>query len=283
VQPSRPSGVVPLRPLTLGELLDAAVALLRRNAAPLLLVGSLVAIAEQAALDPLRTAADVTAPGYLPHSDRLGQYWLLVAAGFAAEAVAIALLGGLTARAAASDLLGERLPGRRLLAPAGSRVAAVVVVALVAGLVVGVCALAGLVPWIFGYGLTGLAVPALVIDRRGPGGALLRSVALSARAGMRATGVRVLGYLAWLAVRATLALGGPLVLYGFFGGRPWLPWAAMAIAAAVNAVAYPALACLDAVLHLETRMRTEGLDIWLGRAVRPGASHARHDLSRVAP
>ena len=33
----------------------------------------------------------------------------------------------------------------------------------------------------------------------------------------------------------------------------------------MNSVAYPALACLDAVTHLDTRMRTEGLDIQLAR------------------
>lgn len=277
-----PPGVIPLRPLTLGELLDTAVALLRRAATPLLLAGAVLGVAEQAALSPLRTAADVTVPGYLPHSDRLGQYWVLLAAGLAFEATAIALLGALASRAATADLLGERPTPRQLLTPRGARPAAVTVVALVTGLVVGVCALAGLLPWVFGYGLTGLAVPALLIDRRGPGGALLRSLALSTRSAMRAAALRVVGYVAWLAVRATLALGGPLVLYQFFGARAWLPWAAMAIAAGVNAIAYPTLACLDAVLHVETRIRTEGLDIWLGRALRRG-SPTRPDLSRVAP
>jgi hypothetical protein len=274
--------VIPLRPLTLGELLDSAVGLLRRGAVPLLLAGVAVALAEQAVLWPLRAAADVTAPGYLPHSDRLGEYWLLLAAGFGTEAVAIALLGAPAARAAGADLLGERMPARRLLAPAGSRLPSVAVIALVAGVVTGVCALAGLVPWIFGYGLLGLAAPAVVIDRRGPGGALVRSVILSARIGARAAVVRVAGYLAWSAVRATLALGAPLLVYVLLDRPPWLPWAAMALAALVNAVAYAALACLDAALHLETRMRTEGLDIWLGRALRPGRT-GPPDLSRVAP
>lgn len=34
----------------------------------------------------------------------------------------------------------------------------------------------------------------------------------------------------------------------------------------MNTVAYPALACLDAVIHLDNRMRTEGLDIRLARS-----------------
>lgn len=280
MQPSRTSGVIPLRPLTLGELLDAAVVLLRRGAVALLLAGVVLAVAEQLALYPLRVAAGVTAPGYLPHSDRLGEYWLLVAAGFGTEAVAIGLLGGLTARAAGTDLLGGRLPTRRLLAPAGSRTVAVTAVALVAGVATGICALAGLVPWIFGYGLVGLAAPAVVIERRGPGAALLRSVILAGRRGMRASWIRITGYLAWFAVRAMLTFVGPLLLYALSGYRAWPLWGAAALAVAVNAVAYPTLACLDAVLYLETRMRTEGLDIWLGRALHAGPLP---DLSKVAP
>jgi hypothetical protein len=35
---------------------------------------------------------------------------------------------------------------------------------------------------------------------------------------------------------------------------------------AVNAAAYASIASLDATVHLETRMRLEGLDIALGRA-----------------
>ena len=41
---------------------------------------------------------------------------------------------------------------------------------------------------------------------------------------------------------------------------------------AVNALAYPMLGCLDAALHLEARMRTEGLDIALARSLRRGVA-----------
>ena len=37
-----------------------------------------------------------------------------------------------------------------------------------------------------------------------------------------------------------------------------------------NTVVYAALACLDAVLYLETRMRVEGLDVAVGRSRRLG-------------
>ena len=63
-------GALPLRPLTTGELLDAAVALLRTRAGLLLGAGFLAALAEQAVLFPLRRAADVDA-SYLPGDDRL--------------------------------------------------------------------------------------------------------------------------------------------------------------------------------------------------------------------
>jgi hypothetical protein len=89
---------------------------------------------------------------------------------------------------------------------------------------------------------------------------------------MRASWIRVLGYFGWLALRIALGLGG-LALLGLVvdvGSNSWKAVIGGAIWAGANAVAYPTLACLDAVLHLETRMRTEGLDIALGRAARAG-------------
>jgi hypothetical protein len=270
VPPSRRPGVLPMRPLTVGELLDAAVALLREHPAVLLVAGAVVAAGEQLVLWPLRTQAELTAPGFLPHGGQFAAYWPLLAAGLGTEAVAIALLGGLAGRAAGPALLGTRLTGRQLLAVPVGQALSVLAVAVVVGPLVALCALALLVPWLFGYGLTGLAAPAVTIDGYGPGGALVRSVGLSGQAGMRAVRVRTAGYLTWLAIRLLLALGAPGVVSAFFGHPAWLPFAAIAATTAVNAVAYATLACLDAVLLLELRIRTEGLDIWLGRQISRG-------------
>lgn len=280
-------GALALRPLTTGELLDAAVVLLRARAGWLLGLGFLFALAEQALLFPLRRLADVD-NSFLPATQGLRWYGVLIVVGFGTEALAIAILGGIAAAVAPRALLGRYAPATR---PA--RMGSVIVVGLVAALVCAASAwlflvaplplqvvgllIAGLMTglvWPFVYGLVGLAAPAVVVDQRGPLAALGRSVALSARGGGRALWIRILGYLAWLFIRLGLSVAVVAVVEIFYSspsatvdnilmGTTWL---------VVNALAYPVLGCLDVVNHLETRMRTEGLDIALRRSLRRGVA-----------
>jgi hypothetical protein len=281
----------PLRPLTVGEVLDAATNLLRRYAVPLLGTALALAVVEQLLLYPLRRAANVAPPWYYPpHFDRLGTYWVLLAAGFGTEGVILTLLGGLAARAAVADLLG-RSPGR--LIGRATRPGRLSALALLVGAAASLGAAGGLLPWLLWYMFTGLAGPALIVDRRaatgpagptadtfralGPLGALGRSMGLVGRSGWRPGRIRVLGYLAWWVIRLALGAGGWSLVTRFLGdyspffGDPVPAWAwpaAMATWAIVDALAYATLGCLDAVLHLETRMRVEGLDIAVSRALR---------------
>jgi hypothetical protein len=260
------SSVLPLRPLTTAELLDAAVSLLRSYGRVLLPAGAVLAVAEQVLLAPLRAAAGTEAPYYGVNFDFAGSYWLLFAVGCGLEAGIIALLGGPAARAAAASLLGSQLSARELLRHRDTRSGAILVVALVAGLLTFVGALFGPL-WALAYASVGLAVPALVIDQVDAGRAIRRGAGLAWRAGARAAGIRLLGYIAWLAIKLALGLLGVWGLdsSGLLGGQ-WIAVVGALVWLGVNVVAYPTLACLDAVLHLETRMRTEGLDIWLSRA-----------------
>jgi len=280
-------GALPLRPLTTGEVLDAAVVLLRTRAARLIWLGVVLAVLEQAALFPLRRLADQDITT-LPGSGKLLEFGVLVVVGFATEAFCIAVLGGVAATYAPRALLGPAAPQRPPL-----RLPAVLVVATVAGVVaaIGATPFLVLLPplqslgiatavfltallWPIPYGLVGLAAPVVVIDRYGPGRALLRSVRLASRDGLRVVWIRVLGYTAWLFVRygltaATLAIIG----FGFTSPSSTVDNLMMgAVAVVVNALAYPVLGCLDVVLHLETRMRTEGLDIMLRGALRRGVT-----------
>ncbi|BCJ64312.1 hypothetical protein [Polymorphospora rubra] len=266
--------VLPLRPLTVGELLDAAVALLRAHARVLVPVAAVLALVEQLLLAPLRMAANAEPPAYLPDFDHFGAYWLLLAVGAGVEVAIIAVLGGPAARAAAAEVVGHRPTARELLRPAGGRFGLVAVLALTAGAVVFVMSLTG-PAWIIGYALVGLAVPVLVIDRTGPLQALGRGALLAVRSGLRAAGIRLVGYLAWFAVRIALGLGALAALSAIGADAPgWAVPVAATVWLLVNSLAYPTLACLDAVLLLETRMRTEGLDIALTRARHTGRSAA---------
>jgi len=259
------TSALPARPLTVGELLDAALLLLRTHAAVLLPVAAALALLEQAALAPIRSWAFFDFATPWPSAHRLGEFWLLLCAGAGFEAAIVALLAAPASRAAGALLVGRRLPHRALLDPRGVRVAATVPLAAVAGVVVGVGSLAGPL-WAVVFPLVALAVPALVIDRVNPFRALLRGAGLAGRSGARAGWILLLGYLTWWVVRLLVGTGGGYALAELVpvdaGTEAVL---AAGLRAAANTLAYAALACLAAAVHLETRMRTEGLDIQLSR------------------
>jgi hypothetical protein len=128
--------------------------------------------------------------------------------------------------------------------------------------------------WPLPYGLIGLAAPAAVIEQRGPGSALLRSVRLASRDTLRAVWIQLLGWLSWMLIRLALVLATiALVELIFTSPSPTVDNIVLAGAAVlVNAVAYPVLGCLDVMLLLEGRMRTEGLDIVLRRTLARGVA-----------
>lgn len=283
-------GVLPLRPLTVGELLDAAVSLLRVRWRLLVGWGVAAAAVEQAVLFPLRRLADVDA-AYYPPDDRWETWTLLVVVGFATEAAIIAAVGFPAGRLALRALLGSAAPASE---PAIRPASGVAPVAAASGVLVGLVVapllwwqppnLLGLLGWstlvfpiwMWVYGSVGLAVPAVVIDRLDPVRAAGRSVVLAHRGFLRTARVRVLAYLAWFLLRLAWGLG-VLTLISLIYTSPSSTVDNVLMAViylAANALGYPALACLDAVLHLEARMRTEGVDIALRRALDQGRDPA---------
>jgi hypothetical protein len=268
VEPSRPSGVIPLRPLTFGELLDAAVALLRTHFRLFPLAALGLAAAEQAVLYPLRQWADMTPPFYLPYSDALGPFWVTLSTGFGIEAAILALLGGLTGLSAAATFSGVELGGRAVLRGWLRRLGPLIVIAVVSGLLAGLAASAVFLPWLLLFGMIGLAAPALVVERIGPLRALGRSFRMSVRGG-RALWLRLGAYLSWLTIRLALGFGGLSLLNLVLpASRDWRAVIGVVTWLLVDTLAYATLACFDAVLYLDTRMRTEGLDITVSRQLR---------------
>lgn len=280
-------GVLPSRPLTTGELLDGAIALMRTHLRRLVGLAVLVAIVEQAALFPLRRLSDQDLT-FLPADGRLTQFAWLVVASFATEAAAVAVLGGVAARRCGQALLGRAAPGPLPARPGPVAVVALATAAVAAltaagfplllarGQVLGFLAagLLTIVLWPLPYGLLGMAAAAAVVEQRGPARALGRSLELAGRHGLRAVWVRILGYLNWAVIR--LALCAALAsLVGYVANPPSSTMdnvVMAAIAVVSNSFAYPALACVDVTLLVESRMRSEGLDIALRRDLQRGAA-----------
>lgn len=254
---------IPLRPMTLGELLDAAMSVVRLRALPLLATAAGLATLEQLALAPLRAGAHLSPPWYGPADDHLSQWWEVAAAGLGLEAAIVTVIGSV---AGAAVLV--RRPGR----PAVTALAAMLLAVICAG-----AAYLGFVGWIFAWGFFGLTGPVLAIDRaRNPFTALGRSAALASREGLRGLRILLAGYLTWFVVRLAFGAGWLALAEMLLDARP--AWAAAVAPVAwglADTVAYAALGAIAAVLVVDVRVRTEGLDI----AIRRGgdvAAQLRH-------
>jgi hypothetical protein len=250
--------------MTLGELLDAAVVVLRRRAVLLLVASGVLAAGEQLALVMPRAAAYLSPPFYGPADNHVADWWAVTSTGLGVEGAIITILAAPAGAAAAAMLTGNPRPG---MVPAG-RAVAIVVAAAVFGVCCGLGAYLGFVPWIVLYGVLALAGPVIAIEGGwNPAAALGRSAALAIRSGLRGWRILLAGYLTWFGIRVALGVGWTEVTGTVFAVRPaWQIWLAPMAWALADTVAYAALACLSAVLVLDIRMRTEGLDIMIGRA-----------------
>jgi hypothetical protein len=265
-EPTLDTSAIPRRPLTAGELLDAALLVLRGHAAALLPLAAVLAVGEQWLLGPLRAwvGLDLLDP-FRSIDHNFGALWTLLCVGAGCEAVIIALVAAPAARAAGALLLDRPLTHRAVLDPRGLRPFATITLALFAGLVVATLSFAG-PAWAVGFGFCALAVPVLVTDRVNPFRAIGRGVVLAGRSGARGVWILLIAYFTWWLIRMLVGTAGGALLSQLVP----LPTEAVGVLltvmrVAVNTLAYAALACLAATLHLETRFRTEGLDIALGR------------------
>jgi hypothetical protein len=264
---------LPLRAMQPGELLDAAVVLFRARAWPLLLLAIPLLAGEQ-------IAVWYAGASQLDELAQFTLWWRVIATIFACEAMIVPLLGAYAGAAAGPALLGRPVTHRALFRRV--RPLPLLITVLVPAVLAAPGAYFGLIGWFVVYGFLGLSGVALVIDRTGwPFGALGRSMMLAARVGGRGFWNRVWGYLIWLGIRVALAVGpitflwrAGLVPDGYLGD-----WPVLLVWGLAGTVSCAALACLDAVQLIDTRIRTEGIDIALRRARESGADVLPHTRS----
>ncbi|MFB7950051.1 glycerophosphoryl diester phosphodiesterase membrane domain-containing protein [Kitasatospora phosalacinea] len=296
-------GLIPLRPLGFGELMDGTFALVRRNwRAAFGLTLALAAVLEllQAGTDWwIHTSGGGTEPllsGY--YLAPLALFFGVLASGLLAPVVSNGLLGRDTslaeAWARARARLG-RLVGLCLLLAAigvGSLALAVVPLLLLAfatdlpGLLALLLLTVPPVVWL-SIRLT-LAVPALVLEGQPVLGALKRSWRLSRGAWWRIFGLTLVFRLCLTLVAAVLAGPGEIVAM-VLGGTPGngpagdgptaISIAAVAVCGIVaRTVTLPLEGALQTLIYVDQRIRREALDLELAHAaglpgyVRPSAA-----------
>jgi hypothetical protein len=265
--PQSPRPSLPRRPLTVGELLDAAVQLLRGRAGMrLLVVAAGLAVIEQAVLLALRVSLNISPRDSL--FDSFGAQYVVLVFGVGLEAMIINMLGPMAGRRAALAI--GATPPKRV---AWERT---LITAPIAGFITVVGAFLGPL-FLLGYSLFGVSGAAIGLEGRGAFGALGRGARLAFRGGMRVTWVRLLGYLSWLLLRLAFTLGLSslmgLLPFGEFSMTAF--WIGIAGYALINTAAYAYLAALDACVLVESRFRSEAWDIRLNREMLPAVKVAR--------
>ncbi|MDQ6649608.1 MAG: hypothetical protein M3Z02_05760 [Actinomycetota bacterium] len=295
--PALQPGVVPLRPLGLGELLDGAVTTIRRYPRVTLGYATLFAVLGQGSSLAL-SALSGRLSTRLPTRGSPFAALSSLTSGPAVLAVLLSSFADLVLTGFVAVIVSEAVLGRRIGAQAVWRrirpltfpllvVSALVAVVPSVGLtLLGTAPILGvlllLVPGVLLWGAWSLAVPALVLERAGIGGALRRSWRLAVPDWGRVWLVRslswllagvlsslvgaVFGAVAFVSVFQSALHGGSTVAISPLG----LTLVAVGSVLA-SILTGPFLAGVLSLLYIDRRIRAEALDVALQESVRGAA------------
>ncbi|MCW2585411.1 MAG: Glycerophosphoryl diester phosphodiesterase, rane domain protein [Frankiales bacterium] len=290
-------GVVPLRPLGVGELLDGAVKIVRRYPRPTLGLSAAIALVVTAInlplvlllSDPNRSSGNASTPsqafdqGLMDSAARvpgglIGYLAGLVLSGAIVLVVGRAVLGQDVSAGELWSSLRPRLAallGLSLLT--GLSTAAPAVLGIGLALLIGpaglVLAVPGVVASVYLYTRLSLAPAAMVLEKSGPVTALRRSGVLVRGSWWRVFGILVLTSIIGSVVAAVVA--APVGILAALASSPDST-AFLVVAEVVGGLASvlvsPFTAGVHALLYVDRRMRAEGLDVALQASVATASS-----------
>jgi Membrane domain of glycerophosphoryl diester phosphodiesterase len=310
-------GVIPLRPLGLGEILDGSFATIRRNPKATLGIAAIIMTISAVITSSLTVSLiNLPSPGQNLSSQQaahlLGQ---IFAAALPVLGVTVlltiivqAVLAGLLAPIIAREVSGQRISAGdawRVAAPRLPRVLLATLLVVLAGLgpllVLGLILLigfaAGAPPVIYAaIGVPGffvavvlsiwfstmfsLVTPVVVLERERPGAALARSWRLVRRSFWRVFGIMLLAGLIVAVASAILQLPFTFLSTLFGGATGFSAGTVIAVIGTIAAgtVTRPISAAVTVLLYVDMRMRKEGLDLAL-RTAAGGGPLADSDLA----
>jgi len=265
-------GIIPLRPLSVGEILDGAFTAMRRYPRVTLgLAAAIAAIQQLLGLIVDLTTGNLSAPAGSVGISRVGgvSTVILWAIGFVFSA---ALAGMITV------VIGDAVLGRPITAGAVWQrirpffwrlVGAAFVTGLLTVLGLFACLVGALFPWV-AFAFT---TPALLLERLGVGQALRRSWRLTLPSFWRLLGIRLLAALIASVIADIAMVPALIALFAALNGSGSEAHIGVASEAVIRlsglvatTLTAPFTAGVIALLYIDRRMRAEALDMTLVRA-----------------
>src|SRR5215213_1687322 len=251
-----------LRPLGIGEILDAGIKLFLRHWRPLVLsvVGLILPVQILSAL----VTASVAPEQFDLTSDESGveegeEAEFLIGQGIIAllSAISILLATAVCFKAVADAYLGVEPDWRRSLRFAVRRLGGLLGVAILGGLLVALATIALVVPGIWLFVMYSVAVPALLLERIGAWSALRRSFRLVRGRWWPTAGALLVGYLL-IGIIGALVTGVIMVVPSLVAEDNTV------VGGTVGSVlTTPYSAAVVTLLYFDLRVRKEGLDLQL--------------------
>jgi hypothetical protein len=258
-----------LRPLGIGEILDAGIKLFLRHWRTLVLsvVGLILPVQILSALVTASVAPeqfDLTSTESGVDEGEEAEF--LVGQGVIAvlSIISILLATAVCFKAVADAYLGVEPEWRRSLRFAVRRLGGLFGVALIGGILVALATVALIVPGIWLFVMYSVAVPALLLERIGPVGALRRSFRLVRGRWWPTAGALLVGYLL-IGIIGALVSGVILIIPSVVAEDNTLAGALGSVVGGTvgSVLTTPYSAAVVTLLYFDLRVRREGLDLQL--------------------
>ncbi|WP_329051780.1 hypothetical protein OG738_05575 [Amycolatopsis sp. NBC_01488] len=284
-------GVIALRPLNVGDILDGAITAIRRHPRTVLGIGAVMAVLTAgitflvqkyvlADFQNLATTATL-GPGATEEEMRnavfgtFGDAFLVLIPTLLVSSLLLAVTTGLMATVMGRAALGREvtfgIAWRELQPRLLPLVGVAFVYALVTTIGIMLCIIPGVLAWVF----WALAVPALVLERGTFRAAFARSAKLVSRAFWRVLGIlllaRIIQSLFENIIQLPFALGTGVFTQVLNPGKVSVPDTGDLLLQAAGqivsgTIAIPFVTLVTVIVYLDQRMRREGMDIELARA-----------------
>ena len=284
-------GVIALRPLNIGDILDGAITAIRRHPAVVLGTGVVVAVLSAALtfleqrflLDDLRDLGNTTQLGPAATEQELrnavfgtfADLFLVLIPALLVSTLLVVLTTGVMAAVMGKAALGRPVTFGSVWADVKPRLLPLLGVAFVYSLVTLIGGMLCIIPGVIAYVFWALAAPSLILERGTFRDAFRRSAKLVSGAFWRVFGILLLAgvieYLFDNIISLPFSLGTGVFQGLMNPGKVFVPSTGDLLLQSVGqiisgTIATPFFALVTVIVYLDQRMRREGMDIELARA-----------------